>query len=331
MTMRLFYTRGAISTLHADEAVSFFRSSHLLMAEQAAAARILPLVDGFGTAFGINDPVQRIGYTAYGSKGGKYEALKLKTGFVGQLLDQASASYLLGDGRRVYSPTLMRFCSADSLSPFSRGGLNSYVYCLGDPINRIDSTGQASVFLRRMTPKFIKKLSPRYRAEKKSQKAAKHAADVQRARSEGEQVGYLKGLVDGQLVGFEKGTTVGQQVGFKKGITVSQQVGFKKGYTEGFQAGVREGYDIGTANGYIAGINKPISASEGVVSEMTTRHGVASADITEGANSGEITVSADSAAVQDHGRVQEQRLVLREVSDFMGGRQNTTARTSGWR
>jgi hypothetical protein len=35
----------------------------------------------------------------------------------------------------------MRFYSADSLSPFGKGGLNSYCYCLGDPVNRTDPTG----------------------------------------------------------------------------------------------------------------------------------------------------------------------------------------------
>lgn len=35
----------------------------------------------------------------------------------------------------------MRFNSPDSLSPFGKGGLNAYVYCEGDPINRDDASG----------------------------------------------------------------------------------------------------------------------------------------------------------------------------------------------
>ena len=41
----------------------------------------------------------------------------------------------------MYSPTLMRFNAQDSLSPFGRGGVNGYAYCLGDPINRNDPSG----------------------------------------------------------------------------------------------------------------------------------------------------------------------------------------------
>jgi len=57
--------------------------------------------------------------------------------------DQISGCYLLGNGYRAYSPSLMRFCSPDRLSPFGAGGSNAYVYCNGDPVNRIDPSGAA--------------------------------------------------------------------------------------------------------------------------------------------------------------------------------------------
>ncbi|EPJ83956.1 hypothetical protein CFII68_18000, partial [Pseudomonas sp. CFII68] len=54
---------------------------------------------------------------------------------------------------RAFNPVLMRFNSPDSSSPFGEGGLNSYAYCIGDPINRIDPTGHTwkplKVVLRR--------------------------------------------------------------------------------------------------------------------------------------------------------------------------------------
>jgi hypothetical protein len=53
--------------------------------------------------------------------------------------------YLLGNGYRAFNPVLMRFNSPDNLSPFGKGGLNSYAYCLGDPINLQDSTGAAAL------------------------------------------------------------------------------------------------------------------------------------------------------------------------------------------
>lgn len=67
--------------------------------------------------------------------------------FVNAHRDQTSGCYLLGNGHRAYSPSMMRFCSPDRLSPFEAGGLNSYGYCLGDPINRLDPTGRVPQWL----------------------------------------------------------------------------------------------------------------------------------------------------------------------------------------
>ncbi|HDS1817512.1 TPA: RHS repeat-associated core domain-containing protein [Pseudomonas putida] len=61
--------------------------------------------------------------------------------FCGQYRDSLTGHYPLGNGRRYYSPVLMRFISPDSLSPFSRGGINGYAYCGGDPVNRHDPSG----------------------------------------------------------------------------------------------------------------------------------------------------------------------------------------------
>jgi RHS repeat-associated protein len=63
-------------------------------------------------------------------------------GFTGEAVDPATGHYLLGNGHRAFNPVLMRFNSPDSLSPFGRGGLNPYAYCLGDPVNFSDPTGQ---------------------------------------------------------------------------------------------------------------------------------------------------------------------------------------------
>jgi RHS repeat-associated protein len=53
--------------------------------------------------------------------------------------------YLLGNGYRAYNPRLMRFHSPDSWSPFGRGGLNPYMYCVGDPVNNSDPTGHITL------------------------------------------------------------------------------------------------------------------------------------------------------------------------------------------
>jgi len=61
--------------------------------------------------------------------------------FKGQHLDAVTEKYPLGNGYRFYSPVLMRFCSPDSESPFRLGGVNSYAFVSGDPVNGSDPTG----------------------------------------------------------------------------------------------------------------------------------------------------------------------------------------------
>ncbi|MGN2412504.1 RHS repeat domain-containing protein [Pseudomonas syringae] len=82
-------------------------------------------------------------YSAYGERNPDSD-LRSLLGFNGEVRDEISGWYLLGRGYRAYNPTLMRFHSPDSLSPFGAGGLNPYVYCLGDPIGLVDPTGHMS-------------------------------------------------------------------------------------------------------------------------------------------------------------------------------------------
>lgn len=62
-------------------------------------------------------------------------------GFTGQMTEASTSGYLLGNGYRCYLPTLFRFVSSDSYSPFTSGGLNSYIYTGADPINNTDPSG----------------------------------------------------------------------------------------------------------------------------------------------------------------------------------------------
>ncbi|WP_426152489.1 RHS repeat-associated core domain-containing protein [Pseudomonas sp. DC3000-4b1] len=68
--------------------------------------------------------------------------------FTGLRLEGPDLLYTPGNGRRAYSASLSRFCQSDTLSPFRQGGINSYAYCLGDPVNRQDVTGMASILSR---------------------------------------------------------------------------------------------------------------------------------------------------------------------------------------
>lgn len=65
--------------------------------------------------------------------------------FAGELRDRFTGCYTLGNGYRGYHPELKRFGSPDSLSPFGDGGLSTYAYCRGDPVNRIDPSGHVGV------------------------------------------------------------------------------------------------------------------------------------------------------------------------------------------
>ncbi|MFJ4432967.1 RHS repeat-associated core domain-containing protein [Pseudomonas sp. NPDC089395] len=83
-------------------------------------------------------------YTAYG-----YNSRLLShcgpVAFNGERLEPITQNYALGNGYRLLRPNLMRFCSPDDLSPFGDGGLNSYMYCGGDPINNTDPSGHSIV------------------------------------------------------------------------------------------------------------------------------------------------------------------------------------------
>ncbi|MGI4838748.1 MAG: RHS repeat-associated core domain-containing protein [Janthinobacterium lividum] len=63
------------------------------------------------------------------------------TGFNGQHYEQATRTYLLGNGYRAFNPLIRRFHSPDAYSPFGAGGYNAYCYGAGDPLNRVDPTG----------------------------------------------------------------------------------------------------------------------------------------------------------------------------------------------
>ncbi|MCE0912252.1 MULTISPECIES: RHS repeat-associated core domain-containing protein [Pseudomonas] len=86
-------------------------------------------------------------YTVYGWAAG-VEHAELHLGFTGHLLFRSF--YLLGNGSRAYSTSLMRFVSSDRFSPFEIGGLNSYAYCECDPVNFFDPSGHGKMPVLRL-------------------------------------------------------------------------------------------------------------------------------------------------------------------------------------
>lgn len=87
----------------------------------------------------VGRPTKPLAFSVYGflRSGARDDRL----GYNGQPLDGLTQGYFLGNGKRLYSPVLMRFCSPDVYSPFDKGGLNAYAYCAGDPVNFNDTEG----------------------------------------------------------------------------------------------------------------------------------------------------------------------------------------------
>nr|WP_314492374.1 RHS repeat-associated core domain-containing protein [uncultured Pseudomonas sp.] len=63
-------------------------------------------------------------------------------GFKGERRDVLLQSYHLGNGYRVYCPSLARFLQTDRFSPFLEGGVNAYAFAGNDPVNHWDPTGR---------------------------------------------------------------------------------------------------------------------------------------------------------------------------------------------
>lgn len=113
---------------------------------------------------------QPVTYSPYGHSWFESGLLSL-LGFNGERRDPVTGHYLLGNGYRAFNPVLMRFNSPDSWSPFGKGGLNAYAYCLGDPVNQTDPTGHG-VFPKNITGLIPNQ--PRYRGTKPLNTVPKH-------------------------------------------------------------------------------------------------------------------------------------------------------------
>ncbi|WP_144175150.1 RHS repeat-associated core domain-containing protein [Pseudomonas sp. Kh13] len=153
--MRYFYCEDTLSHIaHTSTSESIFRHGryNLSLKDQQNTQRLLS-IDLFNTPFLATAPNQVVTY--------RYSAFGFSSpsnnewGFKGERKDPISNGYLLGNGRRLYNPSIMRFTSPDPLSPFSKGGLNYYVFTLSNPINGIDPTGLFTQFISRFAAKAL--------------------------------------------------------------------------------------------------------------------------------------------------------------------------------
>ncbi|UTL90772.1 RHS repeat-associated core domain-containing protein [Pseudomonas fluorescens] len=137
-----FYHNDHLATEHSDKGIR-----HILWAQDVAMAQLgqavttqILQVDQANSVLGMAP--NTMVYSPYGHFAAVNSTSLLA--FNGQRFDLNMRGYALGNGYRIYSPLLGRFCSPDTLSPFDRGGLNCYSYAEGDPINRVDPSGHIS-------------------------------------------------------------------------------------------------------------------------------------------------------------------------------------------
>ncbi|WP_434772659.1 RHS repeat-associated core domain-containing protein [Pseudomonas entomophila] len=155
--MQFFYCKVFLSSLTgASTNESIFRQEeHILSWKDRHNAQQLLSTDIANTPLtstALNHTTSYC-YSAFGFN----RPSKNEWGFKGERKDPITNGYLLGNGRRLYNPTLMRFVTPDRLSPFSKGGPNPYVFALNDPINGSDPTG----LYRESILRFITKLHPK--------------------------------------------------------------------------------------------------------------------------------------------------------------------------
>lgn len=149
-THRFYQNNRLITEVNGQVTRSIFRHKHGLLAQDTSVdthSCALMAVSDTDSVMAEHSQarVQQRAYDPYGRYPVAQDASQAPLAFNGQPLDLVTEGYLLGSGYRLFSSALRRFCSPDSLSPFGQGGLNAYVYCVGDPLNRTDPSGHLSI------------------------------------------------------------------------------------------------------------------------------------------------------------------------------------------
>ncbi|WP_306579763.1 RHS repeat-associated core domain-containing protein [Pseudomonas sp.] len=142
--VRLFYVNSRLVSLIGLENTRLMRADSMALAQLNASTRLLQ-IDGANTvvaahAVGLRDCQ---GYSPYGFSPVQKKLAMIA--FTGEWRDTQTGCYPLGNGHRLFSPSLRRLTEPDVLSPFGKGGLNAYAYCGNDPVNRVDPSGGIAV------------------------------------------------------------------------------------------------------------------------------------------------------------------------------------------
>ncbi|WP_223542226.1 RHS repeat-associated core domain-containing protein [Pseudomonas sp. BF-RE-26] len=154
-----------------------------------------------------NHHPQSIAYSPYGHSPSTSGLLSL-LGFNGERPDPLTGHYLLGNGYRAFNPVLMRFNSPDSFSPFGRGGLNSYAYVLGDPINSRDPTGHKPLLMQSIVDALIKH-KPRLKIPRPHILPSTHMSiNTANSTPDGYTLAGFHGSSSKHIASFEKGLDI---------------------------------------------------------------------------------------------------------------------------
>ncbi|MEG0242787.1 MAG: RHS repeat-associated core domain-containing protein [Pseudomonas sp.] len=152
-TTKYFYqTSKLTAVIGNDQKRSILRIGALLLAESSgkeASSTKLLATDEMDSVLIVSTPdgkQNNQNYTVFGYND-ELPSGSAAMGFNGEYILENMHLYLLGQGHRGFSTEIGRFIAPDNAeSPFGRGGVNSFAYCLNDPINRKDETGMWSIF-----------------------------------------------------------------------------------------------------------------------------------------------------------------------------------------
>jgi len=151
-TPKYFYQTSKLTTVIGnDQKRSFLRIGTLPLAESAgkeARSSQLFATDEMDSVLVVSTPdgkQNNHNYTPFGYND-KLPSGSTAMGFNGEFILDNMHLYLLGQGHRGFSTEMRRFIGPDNAeSPFARGGVNAFAYCVNDPVNRKDETGMWSI------------------------------------------------------------------------------------------------------------------------------------------------------------------------------------------
>jgi|GEM_PF-3734575 len=139
-----FYEGDAVRTVWQEgRCSSLIQAAGMRLVERKVANDLQQTMmlasDGMGSVVGESGTRSKsVAYSPYGFQRGMESLI----GFAGQMQSLLPIGYFLGNGYRFFDVVTNRFNSPDGFSPFGRGGVNAYVYCGGDPVNRTDPSGR---------------------------------------------------------------------------------------------------------------------------------------------------------------------------------------------